>query len=379
MTNPFSYGTVVSGASFCNREAECCELTRAIANGEKVFVISERRMGKTSLVRRVLDQLPARENLAAYVDLWATDTSASFVTATARAITEAVSGTADRILETARAFFSRLTPSVSVDDDGHPRITFGMVSRKDPLPELEEVLEAPAKIAARRGKRVALVFDEFQQILEYGDDMIERRLRSIVQHQENVAYLFLGSRKHLIQEMFMDRSRPLYRIGRHLPLDPIRESEWLPFICSRFEESGKAISQSRAAAVCRLTEGHPFYTQHLCHNLWEICDPGAGVTDDTIDAAISMLLDRENYAYTVVWESLTQNQRRFLKAVACHGPCPRPYGGEFLGLAGLRSPSSAQRAADALIERDLLDMDGNALVIVDRFLRLWVRRRLCDG
>ncbi|MBM4090759.1 MAG: hypothetical protein FJ276_15255, partial [Planctomycetes bacterium] len=202
MTNPFQYGSVVVGDAFCNRRTELRDLQRAVENGEKMFVYSERRLGKTSLVQTVLNRLPRKAFVGVYVDLWPTDSEASFATATARAMSLAVASTSSKMLETARHFFQRLVPSISLDDEGKPNLSFGVATPRKPELELEEVLQAPAAIAVREKRRVAVVFDEIQRILDYPTDLVERKLRSIIQHQTDVCYLFLGSRKHLVQQMF---------------------------------------------------------------------------------------------------------------------------------------------------------------------------------
>src|SRR5437868_12027477 len=125
MRNPFQYGGVVEGLAFCNRKKELADLKAAVESGEKLFVYSERRLGKTSLVQTALRQLPKARYASAYIDLWPTDGESSFVTATARAITESLSSTAGQLLDIAKQLFSRLTPSVTTDADGKPKITFG--------------------------------------------------------------------------------------------------------------------------------------------------------------------------------------------------------------------------------------------------------------
>jgi hypothetical protein len=244
--------------------------------------------------------------------------------------------------------------------------------------ELEEVLKAPAALAEKRNRKVVVVFDEVQRILEYGTDLVERKLRSVIQHQADVCYLMLGSRKHLIQQMFLDRSRPLYRSAGHYPLGPIAEEHWTPFIRERFQETGKEIERETISAVCGMTEGHPFYTQHLCHALWELTEPGTPATREAINAALRILLDRESHAYSMLWESLTTNQQRLLRGLAWEPAGAKPYSSAFTRQYGLRSASNAQRAAEALLERDVIDPENGSFVVVDRFLRLWIKR-LSDG
>ncbi len=374
MANPFQYGNVVTGDAFCNRQTELHDLQRAVENGEKLFVYSERRLGKTSLVRAALDRLSRKRFVAVYVDLWATDSEVSFAATTAKAISQAVASTATKMMETAKSLFTRLIPAMTVDDEGKPTISFGTtVSRKADI-ELEEVLQAPAAIAARENRRVAVVFDEIQRILEYDSDLVERKLRSVIQHQAEVCYLFLGSRKHLVQQMFLDKSRPLYRSAGHYPLGSIAAEHWIDFIRERFLDADKRIDEATIRAVCSLTQGHPFYTQHLCHVLWEQTEPKSKVTEDSIRAAVRVLLDRESFAYTTLWESLTGHQRRFLAGLALEPLGVKPFSSAFTRRYGMRSASNAQRASQALVERDLIDPVNGTFVIVDRFLRLWIRR-----
>jgi len=375
MTNPFQYGGIVEGAAFCNRKQELADLTAAMESSAKLFLYSERRLGKTSLVKHALHALPRKHFTTAYVDLSPTDGEASFATKTARAITASMSSTASQLLETAAQFFSRLAPSITTDAEGRPMITFGTSAGVLPEPELEEVLAAPARIAAHGKRRVVVVFDEAQQVMEYPNDLVERRLRSIIQKQQNVSYVFLGSRKHLIQKMFLDRARPLYRSAGHYPLGPIEVKHWLPFIGKKFRDGGKPIDDEAIRAVCKLTEGHPFYTQHLCHALWEIAEPGAPVTQALIAHAVNVLLDRESYAFTALWESLTINQKRALKGLASEPAGVRPFTGDFVRRYGMGSASNAQRAVEGLLARDLIDRNNGSFVITERFFRIWIAQR----
>ena len=375
MKNPFEYGGVVDQRSFCNRVEELSDLRRTIDNADRLFLYAERRMGKTSLVKHLLRQLPEEAYVAAYVDLWPTDGAGSFAQALAKAVAEARATTADRLLKTARRLFSSLRPSVTFDEhSGAPVLTFGAGVPDDAEPELMEALEAPGKVAAETEQQVIIVFDEFQRIAEYDDDRVERRLRSVVQQQGDVAYLFLGSRKHLIQEMFLSSERPLYRSAAHYPLQPIDEVHWQPFIQERFEDAGKHIPETSVRQLHELTGGHPFYVQHLCHALWERCPEGESVDAEAIDEAVSVLLRRESYAYTTLWESLTLNQRRFMRGLATAAGHVQPFSADFLQHAGVQSPSTAQRVAEALLTRDLIDRENGSFIILDRFLRLWIQR-----
>lgn len=373
LLNPFRYGGVVDQDAFCNRKTELRDLSRAMEQDERFFVYSERRMGKTSLVRLALKQLPANY-LPVYIDLWPTDGEESFITTTAKALTEAFETSADRMLQHAGAFFKQLMPVLTVDDQGHPQIRFESRQIKDGVRPLDEVLRAPERMAQKRNCHVVVVFDEFQRILEYPSDRIVRTLRSIIQNQAKVAYIFLGSRKHLIQQMVLDAAGPLYRAGAHYPLGPISTKEWIPFIRERFEQSNKRIEEHLIRNICEHTDGHPFYTQHLCHAVWERCEPNHDVEEQTIESAINLLLDRESYAYSALWESLTTTQRRTLLGLASEPPGAQVFGAEFIGTYRLQAASTVQGAIRALFDRDLIDREDGSFLILDRFLGLWIRK-----
>ncbi|MFH1998511.1 MAG: hypothetical protein ABIK28_02470, partial [Planctomycetota bacterium] len=181
-------------------------------------------------------------------------------------------------------------------------------------------------------------------------------------------------RKHLIQKMFLDQSRPLYRSGGHYALGPIDVKDWMPFIRTRFNKSNRFIDDEQITALCRITEGHPFYTQHLCHALWERCEKDKKVTEETLDEAVRILLRRESYAYTALWESLAVNQQRFLKGLAVEPDGVKDFASDYLQKYGLKSPSNAQRVVAALLERDVIDRMEGSFIIVDRFFRIWLRK-----
>lgn len=373
--NPFEYGGVVGDAAFCNRTRELAELRRAAENGDRLLVYAERRMGKTSLVKRVVGALPRDTFLPIYVDVWPTSDAVSLAKAVATATVEASAGRADRALETAKEVVRRLVPSLTTDEGGNPVVQFGSRVDDAPEPVLEDALDAPARLAASREKRVVVVYDEVQRLAEYGDDAAERLLRSRTQAHEGVAYLFTGSRKHLIREMFMDRGRPLYQTAGHYPIGPIATEHWVPFVTDRFERAGKSVEGDVVEALCERTEGHPYYTQHLAHALWEITPSGEAATAARLDGALDVVLTRLAYPFTVVWEGMTANQRALVRGLVGGDREAQVFSSAFLRKLRL-APSSASRAIEGLVQSDVLDRDETGYLVTDRFFRLWVARTL---
>ncbi len=373
--NPFKYGSIVDEKDFCNRKKEFTDLTQAIKNSERLFIYSERRLGKTSLIKYILKKLPRNQYISAYVDLWPTDGQQTFVSATAKAITESMATTVDSLLKVGKQFFGGLSPAVVVGEDGTPQIKFAVTPGESHFVELADILRVPGKIAQKEKRQVVIVFDEFQQILEYDDDnLVERTLRSCIQQESKVAYLFLGSRKHLIHKMVVDQSRPLYRAGGHYPIGPIKTEDWLPFIRQKFKSSNIKIDDEHIKTICAATGGHPFYTQNLCNVIWDLSISGKKFEEPLIKEAINLLLDRQSYAYTALWESFTLNQRRFLAGLAEAEKNIKVFSGEFINKNNLKSHSSVQKIIPKLLQRDIIDREGESFVILDRFFGIWISR-----
>jgi uncharacterized protein len=373
MQNPFTYWHVVGEGSFCNRKKELAELTSIMEQGGRAFLYAERRVGKTSLVQLALSKLPRKKYIPVYIDLWTIDSEESFITSVAKAVSASLDTSIDKAVRSAAQIFTHLRPTVGLSEQGLPQFSFELTKSGKHEQELEDVLNAPERIA-EKGRSVVIVFDEFQQIASIPGDAIERKLRSIIQHQRRVSYVFMGSRKHMIQEMFLKGSKPLYRSATQIHLGPIHEQDWQPFIAKRFEQAQKNISTQQIQSLVEATQGHPFYSQYLSHVLWDLCPAGSSVTDNMLHEALEIVLQREDYAYGMLWQSLTRGQQKLLKALAVEGPGAKPYASMFLEKHRLGSASSVQRNIRALLDKDVIDQEASSFIIVDRFFGFWLKR-----
>jgi len=225
-----------------------------------------------------------------------------------------------------------------------------------------------------------VIFDEFQRIAEYRDgERVERIIRTFIQRQPKVEYIFLGSRKHLLEQMFISKSRPLFRSAAHYHLTPIDVTHWREFLSEKFASTQKKISEEMVDLIYSYTEGHPSHTQQLCHAIWDQVDHRKSVTRADVEKGVQVLLQRESYAYTILWESLTLNQRRMLKGLAMENKESGTFSAGFIAKYGLTSTSSVQRILPTLLGKDIIDRDvykgGQRYYIVDRFFKVWIRKR----
>ncbi|HVP23173.1 MAG TPA: ATP-binding protein, partial [Conexivisphaerales archaeon] len=340
--NPFIFGDVVTGENFADREKEVKELLSDLRGGTNVLLFSPRRYGKTSLMMEVLRRLDDREFMKIYVDLFPVTSVARFAEVYASAVTKATGGK----LEEAVGMIREHIPGFKlvVGPEGVPGVEVEIArTRKDIEEVLDGLYDLPERIAKKKGKEAIVVFDEFQEIANLDGEEIERGLRSRIQHHENAAYVFMGSRRHLLDRMFSDKNKPLYRIGKPFNLGRIPPEEFAAFITGRFVSSGVKVDKGTVEKVLGITGAHPYYTQQLCHELWSVCYEAGHAEGTDLELALKGLMSNQGYAYTTMWESVRGKQRSLLLAMAREGGS-NIYSKEFIDRNDLSGPSTVQKA-----------------------------------
>lgn len=371
MKNPFIFGGIVTGESFCDREEESAELIRAIQNGQNVVLYSPRRFGKTSLIRRVLDQAAAQGILTLYVDLYPAISKQKFLDIYAGALARTLSGNVESISRALRTLLPKLIPKVVIQAEGAPTFEFDYDRSALITPHLDDLLEAVHNRAQQEKTRAAVVFDEFQEIAAYEDDEIERQLRSHFQNHADVSYLFLGSKRHLMRDLFDNPNRPLYRSAQHLPLGPLPADALRAFIAAHFERGNFKITREAVDHLLDLCPGHPYYTQLLCHLLWERSLDTRAIAPAQVEEALADALRREESAFVAIWDTLSRKQRQVLAALS-RERAAQIFSASFLKRHGLGAAASVQKALAALIDRELVDRENGNYAISDLLFRRWI-------
>lgn len=374
--NPFGFGDVAVGALFTDRAAEIAELGEDVRSGQNVLVLAPRRFGKTSLLAAVTERLRADGVLVAYADLLRATSKARFAEVLARALYAGLESGTGRGVHRAVEFFRGLSlrPKVTINQDGTPSFELaGGAAERDLDTLIEQLLMMPGEVATRRGKRVVLVLDEFQEVVEI-DPTLPALIRSVFQLQPEVSHVYLGSRQHLLQRVFTDVNQPLYNSAKVMGLGPISPDLFTPFIRERFLHSEKAIQPEAIAALLRHTGGHPHDTQKLCSFTWNLVPPGGTATPQTVEDALARALSTDTARYTQLWDSLTVNQRRLLEAIARANTPVVPLSEDFRQTHRLGAYATADRALQALLERGYVERASrDTFEIPDLFLRLWLQ------
>ena len=374
--NPFYYGGRVSGEAFWDRESEIRELLEDIRSRQHVIILSQRRLGKTSLVCKAIEEAGKEGLVPVYVDLYPVSTLGEFIEEYARAIARAL-GRYEKAVKLMRELFSRLHLTMGVDPAGSPEWSVGF-DRSRETESFEEVVSSLERYLEKKKKQGVVVFDEFQQIVETNGDKTERRLRSAIQTHRHVSYLFVGSKKHLLADIFSNPNRPFYRSGKIFPLGRIPADALKRIIEERFNGVQVHIDAGAIEKIIEVAECHPYYTQYLCHILYDIMERRRVRAED-IPLAVDFLLQREATAYMNTWDLLTQRQRQALTILSETAPGENPFRAEALKRFKMSQPAIMVRALKSLMDKDLVDKENGRYEIVDLFFKRWVRRYISQS
>jgi hypothetical protein len=372
--NPFRYGALARDDSFTNREDEIRELTRDILNGQDVVIFAPRRYGKTSLVWRVIQEVVKKKVLVAQVNLMTTPTKERLAEKLAGSIYENVASALFRARERLRIFADlRIRPIVTIDPDtGTPSFSFDAgYPKQDVDATIERLLELPGQLTAERKRKVALVFDEFQEVVTIDPDL-PKLMRSVFQEQPEVAHVYLGSKRHMMERIFNDENEPFWRSARQMELGVIEPPRFEGYLATSFERTGKKIAPETIAAVLETTGGHPYATQELCYFLWEETPKGRRAGLAEYERALADVLRAEHAHFELIWDQASTVQRLTLQALAQERG--RPLSGDYRRRHKLPGASTVQRALQALTRNELVTRPNGEYRIAEPFLADWLRR-----
>jgi uncharacterized protein len=376
--NPFVYGEIVTAAAFADRDNERERLTEDLAAGQKVFLISPRRYGKSSLIRDVMRTLAGRKFLTVEVTVAASSSYVGFLESYARALIAADTPTS-RLRRWATDLLHSLRPEVRIEAPPGDRgfsLTFPAVRTPREVARLAaEVFALPAKIASARKQRLAIALDEFQSVTTFDGGSVEHALRAAVQDQRQVGYVFAGSEPSLMERMLTSK-RPFYKAGPVMRLDKIDPAEFAVFIEERLVSTGFTPEDGLGDAIVELAANVPYDVQRLAHETWDDVRAGRRKTVglDDLHRTLSRLLGEHQMVFEESWQRLTLAQRAALRAVVIEN------GRELLSADvrarhRLSGTSSVQSALAALRKQDIVQKDGARYVVSDSLYREWVARR----
>lgn len=371
----FVFGVSVSDYNFIGRKEEIRRLKMNFEEGINTILISPRRWGKTSLVRKVCEVVDRKKVIPVFVDIFKCKTEYEFYNALAEAVLKQTASKAELWMDNARDFIARLSPKVSFSPEPNSEFALSLgISPKTHAPE--EILSLAEEIAQKKQKRIVVCIDEFQQIGEMADSVsIQKRLRSVWQHQRLTSYCLFGSKKHTMMNVFQKRNMPLYQFGDFKFLDKIPTETWVEYIVQHFKDRQRTVSTEQAAKICQLVDNYSSYVQQLSWLVFSLIDEGQVVTDEHLKQGVKDLLNSQEQLFMQQIEPLTAYQMNFLRCILSghHDDFGETAVREEFQLG---SVSNITRLKTALVDKDIVEMSGKRYYITDPVFALWFRSRM---
>ena len=372
MSNPFKFGEAVTGECFADREKETRDIIEYIKAGQNLFIYSYRRLGKTSLIMNLIKSLQAKkEVMPIYVDVQKATSQAQLIEVYASAISRALFNWKEK-LEKISNFFRKIVPSFEINQHGVWKISFDFSKTRTSIEKsLEEVFEMPQKLALSYKKRVVVIFDEFQEIENLNGKSFEKKIRSFIQHHDKVCYIFMGSKTHMIMDMFNNPQRAFYKSGAVYPISVIDKSAMTQFVYRRFQSSKKRITKKLAQEIVKRANEIPYNIQLLAFNTWLLAKKS--VTNEDITKAVDTIMHTQNELFFNIYDSASLHQRSVLYALS---QTREIFSMDTILKYNLGTSSSVQASLKSLLKDNIVHKDGTKYYIGDTFFELWLQRNI---
>lgn len=366
---PFEYGEIVYKSQFVNRDADRERLAINLKGGLNTMLISPRRWGKSSLVKQVALDSQGSDLRFCFIDLFHIQDEREFYEVLASAVIQCSANRMEEWLSTAGSFLKKLNPKITFSTSQlHVELEFEKEAiRKN----YAEILDLPERIATDKGIRIVVCVDEFQNLSRFNDPLLfQQRLRASWQHHKNVSYCLYGSKRHMMMEIFQDKSMPFYKFGDVIYLEKIKTNHWIEFIQRQFKTTQKNISEELAGTIARTVKNHSYYVQQLAHLVWIRTENTA--ESSHIEEAVTDLLNQNSLLYGKEMDDLSRSQIQFLKALAIGEK--ELHSGRIIAKYDLGSSSNVSRVKEALIKKEVIDKFSGEIVFLDPAFELWFKR-----
>ena len=370
ISNPFITSGYVSDDYFCDREKESKEVIKTITNGNNLAIISPRRMGKTGLILHCFHQPEISQQYHCFfIDIYATNNLREFVFKLGKEIFETLKPNGTKFIERFFSIISSLRPAFKLDKTtGAPTFDIGIGEIIEPAFSLEQIF----KYLEAADKPCLVAIDEFQQIANYSENNIEAVLRTHIQHCKNSSFIFAGSQRHIMQNIFFSSSRPFYQSVSLLTLKAINEKVYISFVQQHFINDNKIIPKELISTVYRLFEGHTWYIQNIFNELYAITEQGDTCTMEFIQESVKNRIASYVPLFQSTLSLLSERQKEILYAIAKEGKATGVTSAAFIKKHGLLSSSSVQTAIKQLLDKEIITSENNVYQVYDRFFGLWL-------
>lgn len=370
LNNPFVIGKYAGEHYFCDREIESNELIDNLLNSRNTVLVSERRLGKTGLICHCLGQKNIAKNYNIFsFDIYATNSFQEFVYVFGKEITKKLKPKGKKIIEKFLNIFTSLRGNFKIDaNTGEPSFELSIGDIVSPETTLDEIFS----YIDNSEKPCIVAIDEFQQIGKYSESNVEALLRTKIQHCPNCTFIFAGSEKDMLINMFNSAAKPFYQSATFMQLDKIDFEKYKTFAIGLFEENKKNISEDFVKLAYSKADGVTLYIQMIMNELYSITPKNGCVTQELFDMSFDTLLKKQSFMYVNILSDISIRQKELLFAIAKEGKANEITSGNFIKKYNLKSASSSQASLKGLIDRRLVNKDKDCYLISDRLFRWWL-------
>lgn len=372
MESPFVYGKIASSDYFTNRSDEIKKLTANFQSMVNTILISPRRWGKSSLVRKAAEITQEKEPAIrfCFIDMYNVRTEEQFYRLLSQNVLKTSSSRFEEIVETSRKFLTRIIPKISISTEMDTDLSISAdweAIKKQP----DEIIELAENVAKSKKMKLVICIDEFQNISNFEEPLeFQKKLRSHWQYHQNVSYCLYGSKRHMLLDVFNAPSMPFYRFGDMLFLSKISEEHWIPFIQQRFSVTGKSIRKETAQRICKHAKNHSFYVQQLAHLAWN--ETSGECSPEDVETAFENLLLQLGFLYQTNTDSLSNTQINFLHALTNNES--KLSSKDIIRKYKLGTSANVSRIKQALENKEIIEIQGDKIEFLDPMYHSWLKK-----
>ena len=370
--NPFVIMGKIPAELFCDREKESEKLIHYLTNGNNVVLISPRRMGKTGLIHHCYDDARIHdEYFTFFVDILHTSNLLEFTFNLSRSIYKELVPRGKRLARGFIQALKSLSRTISIDTlNGGPKFGVELGDIANAELTLEEIFD----YLDHAHKPCIVAIDEFQQITHYPEKNVEALLRGHIQQMQNCNFVFAGSERSIMTQMFSSSARPFYQSADTLELNEIPFDIYSDFAYKLFLEAHKSVDEESLRYVYDLFKGHTFYMQKVFNEAFALTGKGGACKLDTVLEAIDRILSDKETTYMEILSALSAKQKPLLYAIAAEGMASRVTSMAFAKKHNLESASAIQSAIKQLLNQNLITEIHKEYSVTDKFFALWMNR-----
>jgi hypothetical protein len=369
--NPFSYGSIVKGSYYYDRNSECQRIVSTLAGGNNLVLFAPRRFGKTSLVFRAIEELEKSGFICVYFDFMPVYSRESFIETYSRAILTRQNNL-QKALKKIAVLIKGIRPRMVFDQNGKPEFSIDFTDDKVSERTLEDLLDLPESLATE-SKRYIIVFDEFQEINKLNGENFEKLLRTRIQQQQHVNYLFLGSRTHLLNDMFNNKGRAFYNAAMLMQIGALPTEETVEFLKNRFSLSGITIDEKVSLYLIDQAGNIPYYIQLLAAEVWQyLISLQNVVSKEVVASCAESIVDLKNDYYFELFDRQSAYQKKLLKSLLVSGG--NVFSADYAKRFRLSAASTTQKAMMGLVENGIVEKAEGNYFVADPFFKRFLTR-----